>query len=1244
MDTELSTFGPFDGLMEVERIVGGSSRAIFREPERLGSSSAWWGHVPFAQWLIHTTRPRRVVELGTHYGVSYGAFIGSVKAEGIHCKCSAVDTWAGDVQAGYYDEDVYAELLKWHDGQFDHFSQLHKCTFDEAVHYFADGSIDILHIDGLLTYDAVRHDFETWLPKISDRGVVLLHDIHEYQSGFGVWRLWTELCSRWPSFEFAHGHGLGVLAVGSEVPAAIGLICTRNAPERAARLRYLFAFIGRRWSAEAELASTQQLALSSEQQRQAAELERDSLRETIANLRGQYAHTQGMEDSLRMAIQRYEAAEAALFDACAQHDATLVSLGAKDIVIGDMRTELSRTERQVAEATALKETLRGQLDALQTSTLWQATWPFRRVLEKVPPRFREGGRRAAKLLWWSATLRLGSKLNEARQARRDQARLQADNRKTGLAIDPKARVNVGSKEVTRAVLSAKMQTFLSGSGMIELPSSVRPVISILLVLHDDAELTFGCLASIAECLPNSRAEVIIFDNDSTDSTVDLLARTVGATVMRSPENLHLLRGTNQAAHAATGRYLLLLTNSVQLLPGTVEAALRTLEADPDIGAVGGRIVLPDGTLQEAGSIVWRDGTCTGYGKGRRPTDPEVMFQREVDYCSSAFLLTPRHLFERLGGFDERYSPAYYEDVDYCVRLRQVGWRIVYDPDAVVLRYEFGSWPTFDGALDPYRRNQEIFRKRHLHWLDGQLPFLPENIEIARRAPSSTRHVLMIEDRVPHGRSGFGDLRANQILKELAAVADVTLFPMFGHLEAWREVRCSMPPSVEVLIDKSRDDLRAFLQERQGWYDAIVVCRPHNMRMFLAAGGNDPALTEGARIIYDAEAIFANRKERKPDCSGSPLPPADTERLLHEELQLARQASVVLAVSRVGQRVLESHGIAPVHILGFELPIDPTATIFDDRNEVLFVGAMHDEGSPNANSLRWFAAEVLPALRDRLSSNLRLKVVGYNGSPSIAQLDGKEFDLIGPVEDLKPCFETARLMVAPTRYVTGIPHEIYKAAAFGVPVVASDLLVDQMGWVPGKDLLTASDGTAFADACASLYLDKGLWTRIRDAALERCREDCSPARFRDSVVQIVDTIKARSEVPVRPKMPVPRDYDEWIRRYDTLTSGDRSAIRAHISSFEYRPLISVVVPLDNPPEPWLQRCIEFCTQPALRKLGAVPRGRCLSKTPGHCHMPCLRRRGRSDSLRTQSHQRAYRRRDEYGAQPRQRRLCRISKSL
>jgi len=242
---------------------------LFWAPERQDSVRAWNGHIPFAHWLVGATRTGVLVELGTHAGVSYAAFCEAVLRTKTGTRCYAVDTWKGDEHAGFYDETVYLDFERFHDERFASFSSLLRMTFDEATEHFVGGSVDLLHIDGLHSYHAVAHDFEKWLPKLSKRGIVVFHDTNERRNGFGVWRLWAELRYQYPSFEFLHSHGLGILCVGSQSPAPILTLCTHLDGEKVTIVRERFESLGERWGVDQRERS--QIAKASQAKQEAAE-------------------------------------------------------------------------------------------------------------------------------------------------------------------------------------------------------------------------------------------------------------------------------------------------------------------------------------------------------------------------------------------------------------------------------------------------------------------------------------------------------------------------------------------------------------------------------------------------------------------------------------------------------------------------------------------------------------------------------------------------------------------------------------------------------------------------------------------------------------------------------------------------------------------------------------------------------------------------------------------------------------
>lgn len=1068
----------------------GIGNELFWDPQRLVSPSSWAGHIATAFWLVKVIEPRVIVELGTQGGNSYSAFCQAVARLGLSSRCFAIDTWEGDEQTGAYGDEVFHDLSNFNDQHFSEFSNLLRMTFDEARAYFAaqpQGEIDLLHIDGLHTYEAARHDFETWRDALSSRAVVVFHGISVRERGFGVWKLWQELAQRYPSFAFDHSEGLGILCIGRDVPSQFARLIEFGAdPAAAVQIRALFAARG-----DAFRRRVQSIAL----------VERaDEFKAEISRLtREMQAAGAALEDRARAAHES-EVARAvldrqleALRDEQPAQDAHSSELAAK---VKELETQLEFQRRSHEAALSsqnsaheaqihnlIENELRERnqiIQSFQNSTSWRITAPLR-----------------------SLTLRFRGVKVAARQAPIAAPTVSASGAHIPEGnVAREALAGADAKLAMRAALKVRLDAFLTASGKLRFKRNSSPDVSILLIFYNSAELSYACLSSIAEVLNESTvsAEVLILDNGSSDATPQLLDRIEGATIIRSRENLHFLKGVNRVAKEARGKYLLFLNNDALLLPGSLEAAVSLCDADDSIGAVGGRIILPDGTLQEAGSVVWRNGACTGYGRGAVPDAPEFMFRRDVDYCSGAFLLTPRATFEALDAFDERYAPAYYEETDYCLRLWESGRRVVFDPAVVILHFEFGSSSNSEQALQLQQRNHAIFRQRHQDWLSKQHEVALEKILWARGARVEKNRVLYIEDRVPHENLGSGYPRSRELLCALErAGAELTLFPMFPHEETWAGIRHTVPASVEVMRGYSAQHLASFLKERAGYYDAIFVCRPHNMEAFLnATNGANAKWTGGAMIVYDAESLFASRVLIERRMMGEAVSSDQAQKLINDEISLTKSAKAVIAVSAAEKRQFEKQGVERIYVMGHSVEPVPTPRAFFERADFLFVGGIHEDKSPNADSLRWFVGEVWPHVLEKLGSQLKLHIVGYNRASTVLALKSSTVHLVGKVDDLAPWYDRARIVIAPTRIAAGIPSKGHMAAAHGVPMVTTRLIADQLGWESGEALLAEDDPLAFADACVRLYTDQTLWESVRTNALARVASDCSPQRFEETV--------------------------------------------------------------------------------------------------------------------------------------------------
>lgn len=660
-----------------------------------------------------------------------------------------------------------------------------------------------------------------------------------------------------------------------------------------------------------------------------------------------------------------------------------------------------------------------------------------------------------------------------------------------------------AKRLQASLAKISLENFLVSRSIVELPQCANPEVSIILVLYNRAELTLQCLHSILRSNVRSY-EVIIVDNASTDETAQLLKRVKGARIIHNEQNLHYLLACNQAGKQAAGEYVLLLNNDAQLQPHTIASALSTLKSSADIGAVGGRIILPDGTLQEAGSIIWQDGSCLGYDRGISPLDPTCMFRRNVDYCSAVFLLTRRDLFLAGGGFDEAYVPAYYEETDYCARLWQRGKRVVYDPDVTLVHYEFASSASSESAIDLQAKHREIFAARQRDWLQHQYAPATQNILEARihRRPGAKR-ILFLDDRVPHISLGSGFPRSNRIVRELVEVGHlVTCYPLTFSQEQWAAVYEDIPREVEVMIDYGLPLLERFLSDRAGYYDIVFISRPHNMSKLNPIIRNQPKLFAGAKIIYDAEALFSLRHIEQKRLKGKRVSSQDRQRILGEEVSLAAGCDRVISVSEQESQEFLRYGFKDVYTLGHALDVSPTPNDFAARKDILFVGAIHEPDSPNADSVLWFCRKILPKIQKALGAQLNLIIVGLMHPDVEEQLDKKSIQVKGVVKDLTRLYDECRVFVAPTRFSAGLPLKVLGAAAHGLPVVATALTGSQLGWNHDEELLLAEGEESFAAACIRLYQDRDLWQRLRQNALKRVATECSPESFAEQLKAVI----------------------------------------------------------------------------------------------------------------------------------------------
>jgi GT2 family glycosyltransferase len=639
---------------------------------------------------------------------------------------------------------------------------------------------------------------------------------------------------------------------------------------------------------------------------------------------------------------------------------------------------------------------------------------------------------------------------------------------------------------------------------LDFTQRAEAALSVLMILHDQFELTMMALGSLRANYSGD-IDLILIDSGSTDETRDITRYVLGSTHFRFDTNIGFLLGCNAALQFATGEMVLYLNNDTELAPGAIAAALRRLQSDATIGAVGGMIVRSHDLVQEAGNIVYRDGSTLGYGRDLSPLAPEVNFVRDVEFCSAAFLIARRALLNELEGFDEQFAPAYYEDTDLCLRIRAAGHRVVYDPAVLVRHLEYGSAVSERVSTAEIARARQLFARKHADYI-ARRPLRDERRQIFDRLADTDRtRVLFVEDTVPGRMLGSGFVRSNDIVHAMATIGhDVTVYPINGNRMDVAGVYADLPDTVEVMHTLSLEHFSDFIAARRDYYDVFWVARTHNLTTVRAAlartyGENGAA----PMIILDTEAVASLRDAQRAELEGTDFDLADAVR---RELQGIEVCQRVIAINETEAMLLREHGSPEVIVIGHARPLRPTPRPFAERAGMLFVGAFHRMDSPNYDSLCWMIDEILPLVERELGWRTRLTVVGYTG-PDVTLdrfRDHPRVTLRGPVTDLEPLYDSNLVFVAPTRIAAGTPYKVHEAASFGLPVVTTGLLRRQLGWEDGRELLSAeaSDPEGFADRLLMAQKDEAIWRRLREAALRRMRDDNDPANYAGSIARVL----------------------------------------------------------------------------------------------------------------------------------------------
>jgi O-antigen biosynthesis protein len=743
---------------------------------------------------------------------------------------------------------------------------------------------------------------------------------------------------------------------------------------------------------------------------------------------------------------------------------------------------LNEREKMVEAARKEAEVARAQYRQVVNSTTWRITKPVRSVIH--------GLKRAARKL---ISLRQRVRLLPIHAATAVQI-----FRQQGLAALI-ARIRARYKR-SELPLDLPVQSFTVESALVpfSVATSENPRWTIIVPVFGQHTLTYTCLKSIANTCEGAAIEVIVADDCSPEPASEALSMVRGVRFARNEKNLGFLYTCNTVAAQAKGELLVLLNNDTIVTGDWLNAMTSVFSDDPKAGLVGVKLLFADGKLQEAGGVVWREGSASNYGRGQDPRRPEFNYRREVDYCSGACIMIPTHLWRQLGGFDKRYAPAYYEDTDLAFRVREAGYRVVYQPHAEVVHFEGQSSGTdlTQGVKQYQVINQKTFRERWRNTLANHRSHgLAPHLERDRGA---SRRVLVIDTCLVMPDRDSGSLRMYEMLKIMRELGCRVSFVADNKQHPEQYARLTQSLGVEVLNPPFVPSARAAVSVYGADFDVVMISRAS-----VAVGVIDDVKRHmpHAKIIFDTVDLHFLRQQREAELAGSTtalVAAAATKKL---ELDVIAKSDVTLVVSSFERDLLKTEAPrSQVHILSNIHEPAPGGRSFAERSGAVFIGGFRH--SPNVDAMIWYATEVLPLLRAS-GAGIRTTVIGSDVPESVRVFAADDFVIAGYVPDVEPLFNEARVAIAPLRYGAGVKGKVNLAMQFGVPVVATACSVEGMNLIAGKDVLIGDDAVAFADAIVTLYDNESLWLKLREGGLENVRRCFSREKAREVLQHVFD---------------------------------------------------------------------------------------------------------------------------------------------
>lgn len=608
----------------------------------------------------------------------------------------------------------------------------------------------------------------------------------------------------------------------------------------------------------------------------------------------------------------------------------------------------------------------------------------------------------------------------------------------------------------------------------------KPLISIIIAVYNQLDFTLNCLRSIQYNVSTKYSfEVIVIDDGSTDDTQKVLTQINNLIYVKNNVNVGFLQSCNLAVKKANGKYICLLNNDTLILNNWLESLVDTIKSDKNIGCVGSKLIYPYGLLQEAGGIIFNDASGLNYGKYQHPKKIEYNFSREVDYCSGASILFLKSDFEEIGGFDERYSPAYYEDTDFCFSIRDLlKKKVVYQPLSVLVHFEGISSGKISNKLN-VKSYQDINKNKFVDKWDKQLTINHphQKVNVAARKYLPDKNVLIIDSYLPFHDKESGSKRIYRLMHMIKNLGYHVVFaPLDGNLVEpyYSEL---IGDGIEVLI-RNNGKLKFLYTVNSAIKNADLawVCRP-NINMKFA----NVILRNNVKWIYDTVDLHYVRIGR-----AIKLFP-ENKKLLKDykkfkalEIEIAEKANITICITKVEQDELRKQGIFTTAVIPnvHDKKIEYNK-LFTERKGIIFIGSYNHD--PNVDAVLWLCNQIMPLVWQTLP-NLKLTLLGNNPPKEVINLEkNPNVKVTGYIKDVSDYFENAKIFVAPLRYGAGMKGKIGQSLEYGLPIVTTTIGVEGMNLTSDLNVLIADEALDFANKIIDLHQNYDTWFRVQKNA-------------------------------------------------------------------------------------------------------------------------------------------------------------------